>query len=133
MKVNELMIGDWVNLSEDKDEIIAMKILEIDITEGVAVGRERGVDLCGFDDIFPIPITPEILEKNFDFDKVGDYYSSHFMPFLIKEVLHECFAIYVTEEDMWKYNEITTFSSVHELQNILRVLGYSDLADNFKV
>lgn len=130
MKVNELMIGDWVEFETKTSNFLYGKVEGID-KNYITIDTITAIEDVPIDKVGQIPVTPKILEKNFD--KVGDYYSSHFMPFLIKEVLHECFAIYVTEEDMWKYNEITTFSSVHELQNILRVLGYSDLADNFKV
>lgn len=70
MKANELMIGDWVQGNPcgqhcDRDNNIYYKIAILDIGNHC-----WGYSVCGalvelkYDDVFPIPITPEILEKN---------------------------------------------------------------------
>ncbi len=70
MKANELMIGDWVQGSPcgqhcDRNNKTYYKIALLDIGNNC-----WGYSVCGalvelkYDDIFPIPLTPEILEKN---------------------------------------------------------------------
>ena len=62
MKANELMIGDWVVYNGDVDYTNPTKIEGMDIATGMCVTTDR--DDVGFDGVWPIPLTPEILEKN---------------------------------------------------------------------
>ena len=70
MKVNELMVGDWVQGNPcgqhcDRNNNTYYKIAVLDIGNHCL-----GYSVCGavvelkYDDIFPIPLTKEILEKN---------------------------------------------------------------------
>ena len=58
MKKTDVMLGDWVKVKEPAE--INIRIAEIYQT-GI-IGEDGGPYLYG--DIFPIPLTPEILEKN---------------------------------------------------------------------
>ena len=62
MKATELMIGDWVVYNGDVDYINPIKIDGMDIATGMCVTTDR--DDVGFDGVWPIPLTAEILEKN---------------------------------------------------------------------
>lgn len=65
MKANELMIGDWVSLFQGNCDFSPCNCKVNSISE-----YEIGIDGCDEYDyatlplLFPIPITPDILEKN---------------------------------------------------------------------
>lgn len=64
MKASELMVGDWVNLSKGNwSENRQVELIDIEmIAESVYLA-------------VPIPLTPEILEKNgFSLDEYGEWY-----------------------------------------------------------
>jgi hypothetical protein len=67
MKANELMIGDWVRYPNGKGRILVLA------QDGLYLEDKEGrCYACSYDKIRPIPITPEILEKNgwkHEFDK----------------------------------------------------------------
>lgn len=131
MKAEELMIGDWVyNVHNKKPE----QVQEI---------RERDVmldynDLYGYDEIEPIPLTAEILEKNgfiyYNYGhnnygwKVDDY--ERFVIEKSYKNLYQIdgdnsFHIGIVEADGESYCLLTfcTISCVHELQHALRLCG----------
>jgi hypothetical protein len=62
MKANELMIGDWVVYDGDVEYTNPIKVEGIDIATGALVTSDR--EDVGIDNIQPIPLTGEILEKN---------------------------------------------------------------------
>lgn len=64
MKANELMVGDWViSKKRGKDEIL--QVVTIDGgTNTVWLDGDSYSGLVKDDDIFPIPLTKEILENN---------------------------------------------------------------------
>lgn len=114
MKAEELMIGDWVNVGNDEfafpDQIYSLGYDEVDSGHGDMVGTYR------YDELFPIPITPEILEKN-GFVKQG---------FPGWEIYTEDFLI------LWRIRCFNAangsfhrshISYVHELQHALRLCG----------
>lgn len=90
MKINELMIGDWVTIAECKTTQMAIgcaKIVGIDrkiSIEPYTVGFEYSfyddkgkeciaLNSCSIDRLRPIPLTTEILEKNgFEVQEQGD-------------------------------------------------------------
>ena len=93
----------------------------------------------------PIPITPEILEKNGFYDLNTQWYSK-------KNLSNDCFDINIslvyreievsklygvgTECEAVEYDSSIVFGNdicVHELQRVLRLCGLDELADNFKV
>lgn len=120
MKPNELMIGDWVSFNGTPK-----KITLLTATQPLAVD--------------PIPLTEEILEAN-GWNGLGERL------WQIK-----CNGIWVCVDfDNSEYSfieEISTYEDensreiysrdyipyVHELQHALRLVGLSDLADNFKI
>ena len=62
MKTNELMIGDWVNTPKGNYQIDCIQDNDV---VGTTYKNGEGVEsLFGINKIEPIPLTPEILEKN---------------------------------------------------------------------
>lgn len=117
MKVEELMVGDWVR--NDLGE--AQQVVEL---------REDGAmlyynDIYPYDDIQPIPLTPEILEKNgfvkserFEVWKIiSDEYELRITPWR--------FAVIFLDEDGSDKEEFSAPRPkyVHELQHTLRLCG----------
>ena len=110
MKANELMLADWV----------------------IYKGKPHQVDNIrqkDYDNFAPIRITDEILEKNgFTNDADG---------------MNDCDEIVSSVEyGAWQRNTEDGFKMladgksiryVHELQHALRLMGLTDLSDNFKI
>lgn len=70
MKPQDIMIGDWVyvskNFTQKYHKIRALSNDEDDVLRGIYI-NEYGVENCSVfspNDTEPIPLTPEILEKN---------------------------------------------------------------------
>ena len=123
MKATDLMIGDWVCLRDDVQYESPMKV------DGILVHNIslEGEGFLGDADeiIRPIPLTAEIMEKN-GFDR---YYESNFYSLLNGFNVAIADEHYITSA----FNVAITVYYVHELQRALRLCGFNDLADNFKV
>lgn len=130
MKERDLMIGDLVTYTGDDEGPITASI------EGINEDSDFGIEILGtcerIEDIEPIPLTAEILEKN-GYSKVngqrydiGEYESD----FYIKVNPKKHFA-----HVNGKKNNVNLYDCkyVHELQHALRLCGLDDLADNFKI
>ena len=131
MKATDLMIGDWVGRVFDDKRI---DYRQVDWIRTGEIGmRYQKVWAIGC--IEPIPLTPEILEKNgfvFDCDfwtianprynnvRMVTYYS-------IGDDVADAFLGH------WAFDENYAIDYVHELQHALRLCGLNELADNFKV
>lgn len=130
MKANKLMIGDLVYDHRNW----ACPIVEIHKHSAVVIARHYGEEEFGLEDLRPIPLTPEILEKN------GFVANEHIYPYPYYE--------YIVEEDNLKigfafpqgnrtsYKEPWIYIDservfvehlpciyVHELQHVLRLCG----------
>ena len=136
MRPNELMIGDWVRFTDpDTNETELHRISQEDFS-----GNDKF-----WNRFSSIEITPEILEAN------GIKTDSY----LEQQLGYKNSSWYVVEDDygMHKYTQDPVFHfgrlddtfdglqsltlcnirSVHEFQHALRMIGLSDLADNFKI
>lgn len=133
MKGNELMIGDWVRMKENHD--VAFRMEDVSGSDMFRRWTSDGEYMIPFSygEIEPIPITPEILEKN-GFKKQGfdgwefDYLTEGGC--LIYEVLWRCdYPKYHTHLTIKSYSpDFGSFKSfridsVHELQHALRLCG----------
>lgn len=122
MKATELMIGDWI-LYGDKP----VKVLQLS-------------ENSKYDWVKPIPLTPEILEKNgfemFKYDGWVHYYrifGNSALPFVLHsmiggEMLSQEVNLFSTSTDT---NCGIDINYVHELQHALRLCSLNKLADNF--
>lgn len=114
MRADELMIGDWV-LDKHGDSIQVREILEDGIN-----GEWDGSECYGIeayiDEIKPIPIDVDILERNGWKGGAGE------------NIRFKSPYILVKKNDVWNmlYNttRIAEIRYVHELQNIMRMTGY---------
>lgn len=128
MKVNELMIGDWVMNPNDGK---CYKIHTVTACEQTRLSNPYSLTDLEFHLGEPIPLTAEILEKNGfvfrgDNDTMyGEYYLHNQSTFAIK-----MFNGYLVGMCM---GEDLEFDYVHELQHALRLCGLNELADTFKI
>jgi len=135
MKANELMIGDWVRIEHYKYEYLNCigQIAGINEREGSIEPRtfnviyekdgKKGLNVgVSKRNVFPVPITKEILEKNGFMDDGASWWYRDFHISLsgTKNLTLIC-------------GRTIQFSFVHELQHALRLCGLEELADNFKV
>ena len=137
MKAKELMIGDWVQIIEPckyagaigriktlidhKDEENAyFKVFLQNNTKHIGIE-----DICS-EDIRPIPLTPEILEKNgFIRDMFYGEWQFDLDPFPFSVVQRENNSWYLGREEygIAHNREIIDISHVHELQHAIRLCG----------
>ena len=143
MKATDLAIGDWVCLKDDTKCEFPLKVDGV-LTDYISLEGEGF--LGGVDGLIrPIPITPEILEKNGFYDRNSQWYYKIFL-------LNDCFDIAIslvyreievskvcgagTDCEEEEYGSAIAFGNdicVHTLQHALRLCGLDELADNFKV
>ena len=127
MKANELMIGDWVWYNNQPHQIRQLGIFgenrDGDDYPAVCVGKPNGVGLIlERNEIEPIPLTPEILEKN------GWGKDTYFNESYDNEDI-ECLSLWVGEDgkNEWWWHAgcelVTPINYVHQLQNALRLCG----------
>ena len=135
MKAKDLMIGDWV--LDTCGNLIQVKELLEDGINGDWDGAEcDGVEAI-YDDIKPIQLTPEILEKNgFCFVKSSDRDTVWNGWWIYKSL--ELGVCCLDREGNWPCCINITDSNVpceyvHQVQHALRICGLNELADNFKV
>ena len=143
MKATELMIGDWVCLKDDTKCEFPLKVDGV-LTDDISLEGEGF--LGGVDGLIrPIPITPEILEKNgFYVSYTKRYYKRFYsngcfdiaisLVYREIEVSKVCGAGTDCEEE--EYGSAIAFGNdicVHTLQHTLRLCGLDELADNFKI
>ena len=123
MKATDLMIGDWVKI---KGHLDYDKVREIAKDENMQwyISFACSATLFRAYEFEPVPLTPEILEKN------GWWYDSDDM------WQHEEVGFYIEKWNgrfqCYDINDIK-LDSVHQLQQTLRLCGLNELADNFKV
>lgn len=129
IKVEDLGVGDWVRVrmckcDYDDPDTLDAKVLSI-VGNSVGVGYDKsGIVMSAFvDDLQPIPITAEVLEKN-GFKKNGVYNEWNIgtwrTPYLLSVSLGRP-AITI------KWNGCSVFIDqakyVHQLQHALRLVG----------
>ena len=136
MEVTDLMIGDWVRI---KGHLDYDKVQEIARDENMQwyISFACSAVLFRAYEFEPIPLTPEILEKNgFGFVKRSDR-DSVWNGWWINRGLELATAC-LDKEGNWPcyiniYDSNIKCEYVHQLQHALRLCGLDELADNFKV
>lgn len=125
LKISDLSVGDWVMCNEDKYRVMDITMFyELDLLKSSESFR------TSIDNIHPIPITAEVLEKNGLFRHEQDDDNSE------RIVLSNHFMMARTYDDVewWRvliYNEEIPSEelfngivySVHQLQHALRLAG----------
>lgn len=133
MKATELMIGDLVTYTGDDEGPITASI------EGINEYSDFGIEILGtcerIEDIEPIPLTPEILEKNGWICTKGDNKPRHDIFYHTMLDYRHRLEVCPKGGFYWQTNGslICGIVYVHELQHALRLCRLNDLADNFKI
>lgn len=143
MLCKELQISDWVT----SDKGIPMQITNIGEDYAYATWEGDEGDMWEFDDKteppYPIPLTEEIFKKNgFTWEVWGD--NNIYAALLIQEKnIFIKWRMQSSNLAIWfSYNEykdnvfaniIIPVKFVHELQQVLRLTGLGDMANNFKI
>lgn len=144
MEAKGLQIGDWLNLSDVRGEIIPCKVVELHTDELFEIQpNDTACDIVGYDMVTPIPLTAAILEKN-GF-KRGEIIPSKFYRNIDNEQIMFCPYSWCYDIEYVRWNDSNVadvthrlnlqqpMKCVHELQHALRLCGLTELADNFKV
>lgn len=116
MEATDLMIGDWVSYGNAYGKVWCLD--EASDLVGLDLPDNMSTQDAHFEDIFPIPLTPEILEKNqFASEAYGNrttYWTGG------KFAL-----VHFADTDTYSHNDIE-MRYVHELQNTLRLCGIDE-------
>lgn len=125
MKAVDLQIGDLICLKDDTKYELPLKV-DGTLTDDISLEGEGF--LGGFDGLIrPIPLTPEILEKNGwkETQYCHEYQDG-------KNTIQCCLP---DMRGIINEIEIKHFKCeyVHQYQHLLRLCGLDELADNFKV
>lgn len=122
MKIEELSIGDWVfHLAEMQ----AGRISHIHRIGGIySIGLDCAdcVVVCGINDIAPIPLTPEILEKNGETSKDHPAWLIAGRAVVEKEPTGE-YSVHIYDAAIDKILVTARAQHVHQLQHALRLAG----------
>ena len=131
MKITELMVGDWVEFETMTSNYLYGKVEGIK-NNYIAIETINAIEDVPIEKVGKIVVTPDILDKNLI--KCIDYWTCSEPIFIKKELNADIYVIFSSIDNMWHgSNEVAIFASVHELQNILRVMGYNDLANWFRI
>ena len=125
MKATELQIGDWVGRVFDDKRIIE-DYRQVDWIRTGEIGM-RYCKVWSIGCIEPIPLTPEILEKN-GWKETEYWHEYKDGNTIIQCSLHKIWGI-INEIEIEHFK----CEYVHQLQHLLRLCGLDELADNFKV
>ena len=145
IKCRDLMIGDWIT----NESGLPTQIITVSGACAYAIfGGDEG-DPWVFDDYIylptPIPLTPEILDKNGFYGRNTQWYYKRFwsngcFDIAISLVYREIEVSKVcgagTDCEEVEYDSSIAFGNdicVHTLQHALRLCGLHELANNFKV
>ena len=118
MKIRDLSIGDWVKIEGEPARTLRVTMAGRSIFKGLS-GQIYG-SLGG--DIHPLPITPEILEKN-GFKKNGEYNEWNIgewneRPFIGVSLDRQSMRITYLGTDIFVEHQVVC---VHQLQHALRL------------
>lgn len=144
MKATDLMIGDWVKI---KGHLDYDKVQEIARDENMQwyISFACSATLFRAYEFEPIPLTPEILEKNGWQSFIPTAYTCCQDHLSIKNEgdIHiewnwedgtlSVWVSYSEDEEGTNPNLKASVRYVHELQDALRLVGLNELADNFKI
>ena len=137
MKVEDLQIGDWVEVIQNGNPTYA----QVQMIDGYKGNSTENECVCGalyynIDELKPIEITPEILEKNFDYGRGIGWYDVYFVR---EDEYDENYFVtkYIAIRDAHRYPKKARFTVirdnednvlfevkyVHELQHALKLCG----------
>ena len=132
MKPTDLMVNDWVLWKNKYVRVVETSAIvysfgQIDVRLAYCNDDGDGIERHDISKISPIPLTPEILEKN-GWKETEYWHEYNDGNTIIQYSLSNIWGII-------NGIEIEHFKCeyVHQLQHLLRLCGLDELADNFKV
>lgn len=157
MKATEIMVGDWVRWKNKPVQVVRVSGIKYefghyDVILAYCNGYGDGLETHDISSISPIPLTPEILEKN-GWKKHATYgntedgtleeiYMLYQHSFEVVFDNKEAISIrhFVSEEDDGYDKLLIEYRDngykpmyIHTLQHALRLCGFEELADKFQV
>lgn len=121
MKATDLMIGDWVIRRGVPEE--PMRLYNMNASRGIAYLDQDGRGVAElFENIEPILLTPQILEKN-GFDSRGAQFFCDKIGMIWWKDNIFMFSKYTRHEDLPTENISINIGYVHELQHALKLCG----------
>ena len=128
IKCRALMVGDWVSIPHG----FAMQIVDVGEDYAYATWEGNESDPWEFcdkegDEPEPIPLTPEILEKN------GWKRHEIFMDMKVNENINFSWTDMYGESLFQNGYHMCDCKYAHTLQHVLRLYGLDELANNFKI
>lgn len=129
INVKELMLGDYVNTNSVESEApivgVIHEILHGGNTFGMIIDEDHYFHA---EEVFPIKLTKDFFLKN-GFEPMGEF------PKGVVKLYNEDLVldVLVTDDDRFSFWAIGDLKYVHEFQNLLRLRGFDDFADNLKV
>lgn len=131
IKISALSVGDWVRYDRGTDAVQIMGIYVRNNQECVVMSDSYYPDgVIGFvENIKPIPLTPEILDKNgfvcaqknYDNGKMWDWWCDNI---LVRKFADEDFYRFIVEFKSKHYTTMMVFGKhTHQLQHALRLAG----------
>lgn len=123
MKANELMIGDWVQ-GFVPDTYSRVEAIPNENRLGVISSGGHYIASVA-DDFQPIPLTPEILEKNGWKHKYYDVYQQTIGETITIDIFPEGCSIVDSRgsQRFWFRYHLPSLKFVHELQHAMRLCG----------
>lgn len=128
LTAKDLMIGDYMKYKDGTIVRIA-RVGDVSTMDAPIYCRTqlKGYFSCQLDDIEPIPLTAEILERNFEQHTFDDYsYYEIKNDLLVRNAYDTIFLAQWIDTDTSLYqvpHYILDINYVHELQHILHLLG----------
>lgn len=131
MDRHELMVCDWIETLNQNKEVCRVQVNEIQEKQVSFSYMNHYYLGASYENIKPIPLTEKIIFLNgFRLDEEWDEYRIE---------LNKTYFSLEYDARKESYITISTYSKpiyikyVHELQHLLRLCGWSDMADNFKL
>lgn len=134
MKINELMIGDWVLFNGNPKKVTSLFVTDLGVDQIYVFEKTCQVGTIS-EYVEPIPLTAEILEKN-GFKKTTDEkycMCDDYYELSAEEYSDSIWLICCADLECNLPVQKVMVSYVNQLQQFLRLCGLSDLADNFKI
>jgi hypothetical protein len=132
MKENDIMLGDWVRRRWTCSDTWRKVVKDFQVTEIRKNGNTlyawgKNGNMGRVEDLEPIPLTPEILEKN-GFKQSSEKSEHGYLRYYIESILIiECHQRYKGRYHfIFRFGETrihTTIRFIHELQHALRLCG----------
>ena len=126
IKISELSVGDWVKI-KGTDKIVKIAQINGDLDEIRVFGYKHFYCFYDLDYIEPIPLTPEILEKNgfvkknYDNGKMWDWWCDNV---LVRKFADEDIYRFIVAFNSKHYTTMMVVGKhTHQLQHALRLAG----------